>query len=77
MVVYILVSIPASAIIDIYGIRMLSVSVRFLTGIFGLMRGVMGFSFSLGDGCPDRHRNRPAFPPELNDDGGCPVVSDP
>jgi MFS family permease len=46
MVVYILVSIPASAIIDIYGIR-ISVGIgAVLTGIFGLMRGIMGSDFT-------------------------------
>ncbi len=42
MVVYILVSIPASAIIDIYGIRIAVGIGAVLTGIFGLMRGIMG-----------------------------------
>ena len=46
MVVYILVSIPASAVIDIYGIR-ISVGIgAVLTGIFGLMRGIMGSDFT-------------------------------
>ena len=45
MVVYILVSIPASAIIDIYGIRVAVGIGAVLTGIFGLMRGVMGSHF--------------------------------
>jgi MFS family permease len=46
MVVYILVSIPASAIIDIYGIRIAVGIGTVLTGIFGLMRGVMGTNFT-------------------------------
>ena len=46
MVVYILVSIPASAIIDIYGIRVAVGIGAVLTGIFGLMRGVMGSHFN-------------------------------
>jgi len=46
MVVYILVSIPASAIIDIYGIRIAVGIGAVLTGIFGLMRGVMGSQFN-------------------------------
>ncbi len=45
MVVYILVSIPASAIIDIYGIRIAVGIGAVLTGIFGLMRGIMGDNF--------------------------------
>jgi len=46
MVVYILVSIPASAIIDIYGIRVAVGIGAVLTGIFGLMRGIMGSDFT-------------------------------
>ena len=46
MVVYILVSIPASAIIDIYGIRIAVGIGAVLTGIFGLMRGIMGSYFT-------------------------------
>jgi len=46
MVVYILVSIPASAIIDIYGIRVAVGIGTILTGVFGLMRGFMGFNFT-------------------------------
>ena len=45
MVVYILVSIPASAIIDIYGIRIAVGIGAVLTGIFGLMRGFAGDDF--------------------------------
>jgi cyanate permease len=46
MVVFILVSIPASAIIDIYGIRV-SVGIgTVLTGVFGLLRGIMGNDFT-------------------------------
>jgi MFS family permease len=46
MVVYILVSIPASAIIDTYGIRIAVGIGAVLTGIFGLMRGFMGSDFA-------------------------------
>jgi len=46
MVVYILVSIPASAIIDIYGIRIAVGIGAVLTGIFGLTRGIMGSYFN-------------------------------
>jgi len=45
MVVYILVSIPASAIIDIYGIRIAVGIGTVLTGVFGLLRGIMGSDF--------------------------------
>jgi MFS family permease len=46
MIVYIIVSIPASWVIDTYGIR---VAVGFgaaLTGVFGLMRGLMASSYT-------------------------------
>ncbi len=46
MIVYILVSIPASAIIDIYGIRIAVGIGAVLTGLFGLMRGIMGDNFT-------------------------------
>jgi len=46
MVVYVLVSIPASAIIDIYGIRIAVGIGAVLTGVFGLMRGIMGSDFT-------------------------------
>ena len=46
MVVYILVSIPASAIIDVYGIRVAVGIGAVLTGVFGLMRGVVGSNFT-------------------------------
>jgi MFS family permease len=46
MLVYILVSIPASAIIDIYGIRVAVGIGAVLTGVFGLMRGVVGSNFT-------------------------------
>jgi cyanate permease len=46
MIVYILVSIPASAIIDIYGIRVAVGIGAVLTGVFGLLRGVLGADFT-------------------------------
>ena len=46
MIVYILVSIPASAIIDIYGIRIAVGIGAVLTGVFGLLRGVLGADFT-------------------------------
>jgi cyanate permease len=46
MVVFILVSIPASAIIDIYGIRVAVGIGTVLTGVFGLLRGIMGNDFT-------------------------------
>ena len=47
MIVYIIVSIPASWVIDTYGIRT-AVSVgAVLTGIFALMRGMAGSNYSL------------------------------
>lgn len=46
MIVYILVSIPASAIIDIYGIRIAVGIGAVLTGVFGLLRGVLGGDFT-------------------------------
>ncbi|MGA3013889.1 MAG: MFS transporter [Bacteroidales bacterium] len=46
MIVYILVSIPASAIIDIYGIRIAVGIGAVLTGAFGLLRGVLGADFT-------------------------------
>jgi MFS family permease len=47
MIVYIIVSIPASWVIDTYGFR-LAVSIgALLTGIFGLMRGMAGQNYTL------------------------------
>lgn len=47
MIVYILVSIPASWVIDTYGIRIAVGIGAALTGIFGLMRGLVAPSYSL------------------------------
>lgn len=47
MIVYILVSIPASWVIDTYGIRIAVGLGVLLTGIFGLMRGLVGSNYSL------------------------------
>ncbi len=47
MVVYILVSIPASWVIDTYGIRMAVGIGAVLTGVFGLMRGLTASSYNL------------------------------
>ena len=46
MIVYIVVSIPASWAIDTYGIRVAVGIGAALTGIFGLMRGLMGSSYT-------------------------------
>ena len=47
LIVYIIVSIPASWVIDTYGIRV-SVGIgAVLTGIFGLLRGFAGHNYSL------------------------------
>jgi len=47
MIVYILVSIPASWVIDTYGIRIaVGIGVA-LTGIFGLMRGLVASNYTL------------------------------
>ncbi|NOY36290.1 MAG: major facilitator superfamily domain-containing protein 7 [Chlorobi bacterium] len=46
MIVYILVSIPASWIIDTYGIRVAVGIGAALTGIFGLMRGLLAHSYT-------------------------------
>ncbi len=47
MIVYILVSIPASWVIDTYGIRIAVGIGAALTGIFGLLRGVLASDYSL------------------------------
>jgi cyanate permease len=47
MVVYIFVSIPASWVIDKYGIRLAVGIGAVLTGLFGLMRGLVSSSYTL------------------------------
>ena len=47
MIVYILVSIPASWVIDSYGIRIAVGIGAVLTGIFGLLRGLVADNYSL------------------------------
>ena len=47
MIVYIFVSIPASWVIDTYGLRVAVGIGAALTGIFGLMRGLAASSFTL------------------------------
>ena len=47
MVVYIIVSVPASWIIDTYGIRVAVGIGAALTGVFGLMRGMVGDDYNL------------------------------
>ncbi len=47
MIVYLLVSIPASWVIDTYGIRIAVGIGAALTGIFGLLRGVLASDYSL------------------------------
>jgi sugar phosphate permease len=47
MIVYILVSIPASWIIDTYGIRIGVGTGAILTGIFGLIRGFAGTDYTI------------------------------
>jgi len=47
MIVYIVVSIPASWVIDTYGLRVAVGIGAALTGIFGLMRGLTASSYSL------------------------------
>ena len=47
MIVYILVSIPASWVIDSYGIRIAVGIGAVLTGIFGLLRGLVASNYSL------------------------------
>ncbi len=47
MIVFILVSIPASWVIDRFGIRIAVGTGALLTGIFGLLRGLAGSNYSL------------------------------
>lgn len=47
MIVYIIVSIPASWVIDTYGMRVAVGIGAALTGIFGLMRGLVATSYNL------------------------------
>jgi len=47
MIVYILISIPASWVIDTYGIRVAVGIGVLMTGIFGLLRGLMAHDYTL------------------------------
>ena len=47
MIVYILISIPASWVIDTYGIRIAVGIGALLTGIFGMMRGLVAADYTL------------------------------
>jgi sugar phosphate permease len=47
MIVYIVISIPASWAIDTYGIRVAVGIGAVLTGVFGLMRGILASSYTL------------------------------
>ena len=47
MIVYVLVSIPASWVIDTYGIRIGVGTGAALTGVFGLLRGLSAHSYGL------------------------------
>ncbi len=47
MIVFILVSIPASWVIDRFGIRIAVGTGAVLTGVFGLLRGLAGSNYSL------------------------------
>ncbi len=47
MIVYILISIPASWLIDTYGIRVAVGLGAALTGVFGLMRGIVAHDYTL------------------------------
>src|SRR5574341_850091 len=47
MIVYVLVSIPASWVIDTYGIRVGVGIGAALTGVFGLLRGLTGHGYAL------------------------------
>ena len=47
MLVYIVVSVPASWMIDTYGIRIAVGIGAVLTGVFGLMRGMVADNYSL------------------------------
>ena len=47
MIVYVVVSIPASAVIDKYGIRIGVGIGTVFTGVFGLLRGLVGVNYNL------------------------------
>jgi MFS family permease len=47
MIIYILISIPASWVIDTYGIRIAVGTGAVLTGIFGLLRGLVSADYAL------------------------------
>ena len=47
MIVYIFISIPASWVIDTYGIRVAVGIGAALTGVFGLLRGLMAGDYTL------------------------------
>ena len=47
MIVYIVISIPASWVIDTYGIRVAVGIGAVLTGIFGLLRGILAPNYTL------------------------------
>jgi len=61
MIAYLVVSIPASWVIDTYGFRVAVGIGAALTGIFGLMRGFGRFELYLGFDRPNWNCHRAAF----------------
>jgi len=75
MIVYLIVSIPASWIIDTYGIRAGVGAGVILTGVFGLLRGLFASDYNLLLIFLDRYCHRPAVSSEFNHEGGIKMVS--
>ena len=76
MVVYIFVSVPASWVIDTWGLRVGVGIGAVLTGVFGLLRGFAGDNYTLVLAAADRHRGRPALPAQRHYHGRGALVPD-
>ena len=76
MIVYIIVSIPASWVIDTYGIRVGVGIGAVLTAVFGLLRGIWGSTVQLypGAGCTDRDCHRATLRAQCGHHRGGPLV---
>ena len=76
MIVYIVVSIPASWIIDKFGITIGVGIGAVFTGVFGLVRGFAGPDYNLLAHGTNWHCNWSAIYSECNNKTGCTMVSD-
>ena len=76
MIVYIVISIPASWVIDTYGIRVAVGIGAAITGIFGLLRGILAPDY-IRAYCPNWNRHRPTIHPQCCNYRSCSLVSNP